>query len=109
LQITEKKAGGLQLTTSLCSTQKNWFFFLKPKETQTDVLRAVSHSSQMETKIFHSDRTRGNGFNGKGSRYRFDVRRKFTQRAVRHHTAAQRGCGCPIPGGVQGQVRWGSG
>ena len=23
--------------------------------------------------------------------------------------AAQRGCGCPIPGGVQGQVRWGPG
>jgi len=21
---------------------------------------------------------------------------------------AQRGCGCPIPGGVQGQVGWGS-
>jgi len=24
-------------------------------------------------------------------------------------TAAQRGCGCPIPGGVQGQVGWGPG
>jgi len=23
--------------------------------------------------------------------------------------AAQRGCGCPIPGGVQGQVGWGPG
>jgi len=23
--------------------------------------------------------------------------------------AAQRGCGCPIAGGVQGQVRWGLG
>ena len=23
--------------------------------------------------------------------------------------AAQRGCGCPIPGGVQGHVGWGSG
>ena len=22
---------------------------------------------------------------------------------------AQRGCGCPVPGGVQGQVRWGPG
>jgi len=21
--------------------------------------------------------------------------------------AAQRGCGCPVPGGVQGQVGWG--
>ena len=23
--------------------------------------------------------------------------------------AAQRGCGCPIPGGVQGQIGWGPG
>jgi len=23
--------------------------------------------------------------------------------------AAQRGCGCPIPGGVKGQLGWGSG
>jgi len=23
--------------------------------------------------------------------------------------AAQRGCGCPVPGGVQGQVGWGPG
>ena len=23
--------------------------------------------------------------------------------------AAQRGCGCPVPGGVQGQVEWGLG
>ena len=23
--------------------------------------------------------------------------------------AAQRGCGCSVPGGVQGQVRWGPG
>jgi len=23
--------------------------------------------------------------------------------------AAQRGCGCPVPGGVQGQVAWGPG
>ena len=23
--------------------------------------------------------------------------------------AAQRGCGCPVPGGVQGQVGWGLG
>ena len=23
--------------------------------------------------------------------------------------AAQRGCGCPVPGGIQGQVGWGPG
>jgi len=23
--------------------------------------------------------------------------------------AAQRGCGCPVPGGVQGQIGWGHG
>ena len=32
---------------------------------------------------------------------------------IQHHAqpeqAAQRGCGCPIPGGVQDQVGWGPG
>ena len=38
---------------------------------------------------------------------RLDVRGKFfTRRVVRcwKERAAQRGCGCPIPGGVQGQA-----
>lgn len=30
----------------------------------------------------------------------------FTERMEK---AAQRGCGCLIPGGIQGQVGWGSG
>ena len=37
-----------------------------------------------------------------------DIRRKiFTESGEALEQAAQRGCGCSIPGGVQGQVGWG--
>ena len=38
-----------------------------------------------------------------------EIRRKFfTQRVVRLERVAQGGCGCPIPGGIQGQAGCGS-
>jgi len=46
----------------------------------------------------------------KEGRFRLDVRRKFfTMKVEVLEQAAQRGCGCPIPGGVQVQVGWGPG
>ena len=36
-----------------------------------------------------------------------DVRGKFFMRGEVLEQTAQRRCGCPIPGGVQGQVSWG--
>jgi len=33
----------------------------------------------------------------------------FTQGGEAPAQAAQRSCGCPIPGGVQGQIGWASG
>ena len=35
-------------------------------------------------------------------------RKKFLTLRVALAQAAQRSCGCPIPGGVQGQAGWGS-
>ena len=55
-----------------------------------------------------SDRTKGNGF--KQGRFRLDIMEKFfIQRVMTLEQVAQGGCGCPIPGGIQGQAGCGSG
>ena len=63
--------------------------------------------SQLFERVDNS-RTRGNSFKLKEGKFRSDVGGKFfTRRVV--EWAAQRSCGCPVPGGVQGQVGWGGG
>ena len=54
-----------------------------------------------------SNRTRGNGFKLKEGSLEGENFHRRSSEALEQ--AAQRSCGCPIPGGVQGQDGWGTG
>ena len=56
-----------------------------------------------------SNRTRENVFKLKEKTFRLYTGRCFTQREVKPQHCCPESCGCPIPGGAQGQVGWGPG
>jgi len=52
----------------------------------------------------HSDRTRGNGLKLKESRFRLKKEILYDEGGEALAQVAQRSCGCPLPGSVQGQL-----
>ena len=57
-----------------------------------------------------SDRTKGNGLKLRQWRFRLDIEDFFhSDGCDMLERVAQEGCGCPIPGGTQGQIGCGSG
>ena len=92
-------------------------FSLEKRRLQSDVIAAFQNLKgaykQERSKLFtraDNGKTRGNGFKLREGRFRLDIREVLSQESSKVlKQAAQRGCGCPIPGGVQGQVGWGPG
>jgi len=55
-----------------------------------------------------SDRTRGDGFQLKEGTFTLDKEEiLYNEGGEALEQVAQRSCGCPLPGSVQGQVGWG--
>jgi len=91
-------------------------FSLKKKSFQGDPLADFQYLRKLIKKMellftwSDSDRTRGSGFKLKGGQFRSDIKGNFFHWEEGEALAqvAQRSCGCPILGGTQGQIGWGS-
>ena len=92
-------------------------FSLEKRRLQVDLIAVFQYLKEAYRKAGEGlsirecrDRRRNNGFKLKEGRFRLDIRKKFfTVNGETLAQAAQRSCGCPLPGRVQGQVGRGFG
>ena len=111
-----KMIRGLEYLPCEDRLKKLSLFSLEKRRLRGDLIAAFQYlreadkeeGSQLFEKVYNG-RTIGNGFNLKEGRFRLDIRGKFFESSEVLEQATQRGCGCSIPGDVQGQVGWGPG
>ena len=105
------------VTVKMCNFIESLNVSLEKRRLQGDLTAAFQclkgNYKQEENQLFtrvDSDRTMGDGFKLKEGRFRLDVGEVlYRESGEVMEQAAQRGCGCSIPGGVQDQVGWGPG
>ena len=109
-----KMIRGLEHLSYEDSLRELGLFSLEKRRLQGDLNAAIQYlkgdyeqeGNQLFTWV-DSDRTKGNGFKLKEGRFWLDAGGSFHwEDGEEPAQAAQRGCGCPIPGGAQGKVGW---
>ena len=104
--------GALQVYTGISETRRTCLFMVWSGKWQVGGAGLLQISlkgaykqegEQLLTRV-DSDRTRGNGLKLRQGRLRLDIKNKFfhTEGGNTLEQVAQGGCGCPIPGDIQG-------
>jgi len=82
------------------------FIFSPPQHAEEEEQQSGWAGTYQPAKVNppHSDRTGGNGFKLKEGRFRLKKETVYCEGGEALAQVAQRSCGCPLPGSVQGQA-----
>lgn len=90
--------------TKLFKVVRGWT--VKNRRSPLDFLYNPQEEGVKDVTQISSSRTRCNSFKLRESKFRLDIRKKFSPIRVVRFWNRLTSCGCPIPAGVQGQVGW---